>query len=91
MSIFQINVCCLKLLTSLCRELMRRNIRLLLAMLFLLIHLLTFSLKKVAKIHAALVARNRDLLLADDDELPTNAAELNKFHEFSQDVKEFAY
>ena len=70
---------------------MRRNIRLLLAMLFLLIHLLTFSLKKVAKIHAALVARNRDLLLADDDELPTNAAELNKFHEFSQDVKEFAY
>ena len=31
-------------------------------------------------------------MLADDIELPTNAAELNNFHEVSQeDVKEFAY
>ena len=31
-------------------------------------------------------------MLADDHELPTNAAELNNFHEVSQeDVKEFAY
>ena len=38
------------------------------------------------------MARNIDLLLADDIELPTNAAELNNFHEVSQkDVKEFAY
>ena len=61
-------------------------------MLYLLIHLLTFSLPKVEKIHTALVARNRDLSLADDNELFTNAAELNNFHEVSQeDVKEFAY
>ena len=38
------------------------------------------------------MAGNIDLLLADDIELPTNAAELNNFHEVSQeDVKEFAY
>ena len=38
------------------------------------------------------MAGNTDLLLADDIELPTNAAELNNFHEVSQeDVKEFAY
>ena len=38
------------------------------------------------------MARNIDLLLADDIELPTNATELNNFHEVSQeDVKEFAY
>ena len=50
-----------------------------------------FITTKGEKIHTALVTRNRDLSLADDDELPTNAAELNKFHEFSQeDVKEFA-
>ena len=47
---------------------------------------------KVEKINTVLVARNRDLLLADNNELPTNAAELNNFHEVSQeDVKEFAY
>lgn len=50
-----------------------------------------FITTKGEKIHTALVARNIDLSLADDDELPINAAELNKFHEFSQeDVKEFA-
>ena len=38
------------------------------------------------------MAGNIDLLLTDDIELPTNAAELNNFHEVSQeDVKEFAY
>ena len=38
------------------------------------------------------MAGNIDLLLADDIELPNNAAELNKFHEVSQeDVKEFTY
>ena len=38
------------------------------------------------------MAGNIDLLLADDIELPNNAAELNNFHEVSQeDVKEFAY
>ena len=38
------------------------------------------------------MAGNIDLLLADDIELPTNAAELNNFHEVSQeDVKQFAY
>ena len=51
-----------------------------------------FFTAKVEKIHTALVARNRDLSLADDNELLTNAAELNNFHEVSQeDVKEFAY
>ena len=51
-----------------------------------------FFTAKVEKIHTALVARNRDLSLADDNELLTNAAELNTFHEVSQeDVKEFAY
>ena len=51
-----------------------------------------FSTAKVEKIHTALVARNRDLLSADEDELPANAAELNNFHECSQeDVKQFAY
>ena len=55
---------------------MTRDINLLLAMLCLLIQLL---------IHTVLVAINRDLSLADDNELPTNAAELNKFHEFSQE------
>ena len=38
------------------------------------------------------MARNTDLSLADDDELPSNAAELNNFHEVSQeDIKEFTY
>ena len=38
------------------------------------------------------MARNRDLSLADDNELLTNAAELNNFHEVSQeDVKQFVY
>ena len=46
-----------------------------------------FFTAKVEKIHSALLARNRDLSLADDNELFTNAAELNNFH----DVKEFAY
>ena len=51
-----------------------------------------FFTAKVEKIHTALVARNSDLSLADDNELFTNAAELNNFHEVSQeDVKEFAY
>ena len=51
-----------------------------------------FFTAKVEKIHTALVARNRDLSLADDNELFTNAAELNNFHEVSQeDVKQFAY
>ena len=51
-----------------------------------------FFTAKVEKIHTALVARNRDLSLADDNELFTNAAELNKIHEVSQeDVREFAY
>ena len=35
---------------------------------------------KVEKIHTALVARNRDLSLVDDNELSMNAAELNNFH-----------
>ena len=49
-----------------------------------------FFTAKVEKIHTALVARNRDL--ADDNELLTNAVELNKIHEVSQeDVKQFAY
>ena len=49
-----------------------------------------FLTAKVEKIHTAL-ARNRDISLADDNELFTNAAELNNFHEVSQeDVKEFA-
>ena len=47
---------------------------------------------KVEKINTVLVARNRDLLLADNNELPTNAAELNNFHEVSQeDIKKFAH
>ena len=51
-----------------------------------------FFTAKVEKIHTALVARNRDLSLADDNELLTNAAELNNFHEVSQeDVKQFVY
>ena len=51
-----------------------------------------FFTAKVEKIHTALVARKRDLSLVDDNELPTNTAELNNFHEVSQeDVKEFAY
>ena len=51
-----------------------------------------FFTAKVEKIHTALVARNSDLSLADDNEFFTNAAELNNFHEVSQeDVKEFAY
>ena len=51
-----------------------------------------FFTSKVEKIHTALVARNRDLSLADDNELFTNAAELNKIHEVSQeDVRQFAY
>ena len=51
-----------------------------------------FFTSKVEKIHTALVARNRDLSLADDNELFTNVAELNNFHEISQDdVKEFVY
>ena len=53
-----------------------------------------FFTAKVEKIYmyTALVARNRDLSLADDNELPTNTAELNNFHEVSQeDVKEFSY
>ena len=51
-----------------------------------------FFTAKVEKIHTALVARNRDLSLADDNELFTNAAELNNFHEVSQeDVKQLAY
>ena len=50
-----------------------------------------FFTSKVEKINTVLVARNRDLLLADNNELPTNAAEWNNFHEVSQeDVKEFA-
>ena len=49
-----------------------------------------FFTAKVEEIHTALVARNRDLSLADDNELLTNAAELNNFHEVSQeDVKQF--
>ena len=49
-----------------------------------------FFIAKVEKIYTALVARNRGLLLADGDALPTNAAELNNFHEVSQeDIKEF--
>ena len=51
-----------------------------------------FFTAKVEKIYTALVARNRDLSLGDDNELPMNAAELNNFHEVSQeDVREFAY
>ena len=51
-----------------------------------------FFTAKVEKIHTALVARKRDQSLVDDNELPTNTAELNNFHEVSQeDVKEFAY
>ena len=51
-----------------------------------------FFTAKVAKIHTAFVARNRDLLLADDNELLTNAAKLNNFHVVSQeDIKQFAY
>ena len=51
-----------------------------------------FFTAKVEKIHTALVARKRDLSPVDDNELPTNTAELNNFHEVSQeDVKEFAY
>ena len=51
-----------------------------------------FFTAKVEKIHTALVAKKRDLSLADDNKLLTNAAELNNFHEVSQeDVKEFAY
>ena len=51
-----------------------------------------FFTAKVEKIHTALVARKRDLSLVDDNELPKNTAELNNFHEVSQeDVKEFAY
>ena len=51
-----------------------------------------FFTAKVEKIHNALVARKRDLALVDDNELPTNTAKLNNFHEVSQeDVKEFAY
>ena len=67
---------------------MRRDIRpLLLADSFA-----DFSTAKVEKIHTALVARKRDVSPADDDELPTNAAELNSFHEVSQeDVKKFSY
>lgn len=71
---------------------MRRDIHLLLAMLYLLIHFADFFTAQVEKIHIAPVARNRDLSLADDNELFTNAAELNNFHEVSQeDVKQFAY
>ena len=93
MTIPQIKECCLELLTSLCRNLMRRDIHLLLAKLDLLADSFAeFFTAKVEKIHTALVARNRDLSLADDNELFTNAAELNNFHEVSQeDVKEFAY
>ena len=48
--------------------------------------------KPFKTVHTTLVARNRDLSLADDNELLTNAAKLNNFHEVSQvDVKEFAY
>ena len=51
-----------------------------------------FFTAKVEMIHTALVARNRELSLADDNELLTNAAELNNFREVSQeDVKQFAY
>ena len=85
MSIPQIKECCLELLTSLCRNLMRRDIHLLLAMLYLLILFADFFTAKVEKIHTALVARKRDVSPADDDELPTNAAELNNFHEVSQE------
>ena len=71
---------------------MRRDIHLLLAMLYLLTSFADFFTAKVEKIHTALVARKRDLSLVDDNELPTNTAELNNFHEVSQeDVKEFAY
>ena len=50
-----------------------------------------FFTAKVEKIHNALVARNRDLSLADDNELFTNV-NFHNFHEVSQDdVKEFAY
>ena len=50
------------------------------------------SVPKFPRIHTALVARITDLSLADDDELPSNAAELNNFHEVSQeDIKEIAY
>ena len=68
-----------KTVNKLMQRSQRRDICLLLAMLCLLIQLLTFSLPQVEKIHTALVARNRDLSLADDDELPTDAAELNIF------------
>ena len=43
---------------------------------------------KVEKIHTALVARNRDLSLVDDNELSMNAAELNNFHEVSQERRQ---
>ena len=71
---------------------MRRDIHFLLAMLYLLIHLLTFSLPKLKRFTLPLWHETRDLSLADDNELLTNTAELNTFHEVSQeDVKEFAY
>ena len=51
-----------------------------------------FFTAKVEKIRTALVARNRDLSLVADIELPTITAELNNFYEVSQeDVNEFAY
>ena len=38
-----------------------------------------FFTAKIEKIHTALVARNRDISLADDNELFTNVAELGKW------------